>query len=166
MVDPKFSSTFIQRFWKKVEIYDCQECWPWKSKPGKRGYGQIFSGTGFGPIGAHVASYMINVGPIPKGLHVCHTCDNKLCVNPKHLWLGTNAQNHEDKDRKGRHGYTGVLGERHPRATLTDAVVIQIKREIAARPGDRTLFREMRDRFGVSKAVFYNIRGGGSWRHL
>ena len=66
-----------------------------------RGYGQ-FCINGLGQIGAHVASYLLNVGGIPEGLSVCHTCDNPPCVRPSHLFLGTRSDNMRDMWSKGR----------------------------------------------------------------
>ena|SRR6266566_2085876 len=82
-------------FWKKVEI--TTYCWIWKGAQDRSGYGI------FGTTLSHRYSWKLHFCPIPKGLCVCHACDNPLCVNPSHLWLGTNTANHIDKDRKGRH---------------------------------------------------------------
>ncbi len=94
----------IERFWKLVK--KTETCWIWVGK-GKSGggYGQIkIKGKN---VSAHRFSYELHNGRIPKGdgYHgtcVLHTCDNRLCVNPQHLWLGTNADNIHDMERKGR----------------------------------------------------------------
>lgn len=79
------------------------ECWIWDGARSNSGYGIIGDGRR-SPLGAHIASYLAFVGPIPDGLYVCHDCpggDNKLCWNPGHLWLGTNPQNIADARAKG-----------------------------------------------------------------
>lgn len=77
-------------------------CWNWLLFKDKKGYGRLaYKGKSFS---AHRASYLTYVGEIEPGLHVCHSCDNPSCVNPSHLWVGTNKQNHMDKINKGRAG--------------------------------------------------------------
>lgn len=168
-----YSDSTLSRFWAKVDIRGPDECWPWLAarfinKRGEKIYGQFYVGPGRAavPKRAHVMSYELANGDVPDGLHVCHTCDNPPCVNPKHLWVGTNTQNHADKDRKGRHGYTGTLGSAHPRAKLNEATVRAIKEQIGLRPGDRSLVGEMRERFGITNADFYNIKSGNCWAHV
>lgn len=75
-------------------------CWEWIGNKSQNGYGQ-FSSRYFSTL-AHRASWEIFVGPIPDGLYICHRCDNKSCVNPEHLFLGTQHDNMLDMVQKGR----------------------------------------------------------------
>ena len=85
-----------ERFWKFVNKTD--SCWEWTGSCDR--YGIILYNQR--PAKAHRVSYIIHNGPIPKGKCVCHTCDNPKCVNPEHLFLGTQLQNMHDMYRKGR----------------------------------------------------------------
>lgn len=87
---------------------------------------------------AHRAAYLMFYGEIPSGKYICHTCDNQLCINPDHLWAGTNSENILDAIKKGRqptglqwelaHRATQVAGESHPCAKLKTAQVLEIRR--------------------------------------
>ena len=77
-------------------------CWLWLLSPGSHGYGQAWCPEKKNPTTAHRVAYKAFVGSIPRGMLVQHTCDNRWCVNPDHLRLGTDATNAEDKRRKGR----------------------------------------------------------------
>lgn len=91
------------RFWEKVDKRGLDECWPWLAGTDGRGYGTIGPGREHvSDLKAHRVSYELNVGPIPAGMHVLHHCDNPPCVNPAHLWVGTDADNMHDMLAKGR----------------------------------------------------------------
>jgi hypothetical protein len=95
--------TLEQRFLRHVEpMMDDRGCWEWAASRYPKGYGQ-FRETGKTKTGyAHRSAYEIFRGPIPKDLHVLHRCDNPPCVNPTHLFLGTNLDNQRDSFIKGR----------------------------------------------------------------
>ena len=103
------------RLWKRVD--KSGECWVWLGMRDASGYGRIQVGPD--PLLCHRVAWMLTNGPIPRGKHVLHRCDNRRCVRPDHLFVGTNADNVKDRVRKGRSG--GATGERNAKAKLTAA---------------------------------------------
>lgn len=97
----EFKHTPIEQKIKKSYIIEANGCWRWiKSFVLTTGYGKLdHKGKTYS---AHRESYKIFKGEIPKGKHICHSCDNKWCINPDHLWIGTQKQNIQDMIAKGR----------------------------------------------------------------
>lgn len=95
----KTYKTLKERFWDKVEKNSINECWIWKGAV-SHGYGVAWHNGKL--IRAHRLSYEINFGNIPPKLLVLHKCDNPVCVNPQHLWLGNQQDNMNDMKNKRR----------------------------------------------------------------
>lgn len=90
------------RFLRRVSVngFNPRECWAWEGAGKGNGYGHLsFRGSS---MGAHRAAYLLFCGEISQGLDVCHSCDNRCCVNPDHLYLGTRQDNMDDCRSKGR----------------------------------------------------------------
>ena len=100
-----------EKFLQKVELVPFIDCWVWIGALHSQAkmYGNFRIGK---PQKAHRASWLLFNGDIPNSFHVLHKCDNPWCVNPKHLFLGTNADNIKDKVKKGRS--SRLSGENHP----------------------------------------------------
>jgi hypothetical protein len=118
----KYNKRFIKRFWEKADIKSVDGCWEWKKAIQSQGYGSVCIGEGKTAL-AHRVAYEITYGSIPEGLCVLHHCDNKKCVNPKHLFLGTYEDNNRDKVNKGRQ----PRGEQIGTSKLTIREVIRIR---------------------------------------
>ena len=116
----------FDRFWSKVDKKGEDECWPWKAGKNNRGYG-VFAlehphhNERVVDILAHRYSWQEANGPIPKGRYILHKCDNPPCVNPKHLFVGSIADNQKDMSVKGR--------ARSGSTKLTEAQVLEIRRK-------------------------------------
>jgi len=105
---------------------------------------------------AHRLAWEVEYGPIPKGTCVCHICDNPLCINPEHLFLGTHTDNMNDMVLKGRTQH----GERRHSAKLTEDQVREI-RQCRYWPQ-----RELSNKFGVSQSTISVILAGKKWKHV
>lgn len=151
------------RFWEKVDRRGPAECWEWTGARHGHGYGRI--GLGLATQGtdvAHRVSWELHHGPIPDGMHVLHHCDNPPCVNPRHLFLGTHADNMRDALVKGRTSLVHHKGSKHGRAKLTEAIVRDCRRRVAAGETHTALARE----FGVSVGAIQHAVARITWQHV
>ena len=152
--------TFIERFWSKVE--KTEGCWEWRGNLHNAGYGSVFVSKKVRPFirTAHRVAYELTYGPIPSShIVVCHSCDNRICVNPSHLFLGSRADNTADMVAKGR----GATMERHGGAKLTADDVRQLRSTYAA--GGITM-KAIGARYGINAATVHHIVHRVTWRDV
>lgn len=146
-----------ERFWEKVDIRGPDECWEWKASRYPNGYGkfQLLAGAAL----AHRVAWMLTHGEIPTDMCICHHCDNKLCCNPSHLFLGSYADNMADAALKGR----TARGTRNSHAKLDETKVRRILRLWAT--GGYTQ-QGLADMFGVTQANISYIVLRKTWMWL
>lgn len=153
------------RFWARVNLRGPihqrlgTRCWTWTGYAGQDGYG-LLSIRGQCRVVHRYCWEMYN-GPVPPGLYVCHQCDNPGCVNPRHLFLGTTADNMADKVDKGRQ----VKGSKVNTARLDDGLVREIRRRYVPHcrvNGQNALAR----RYGVAPQTIHRIIHNYCWQHL
>ena len=149
------------RFWAKVNRDGpvvrpaLGECWTWTGASNATGYGRIRSGDEIET--AHRTSWLLTRGEIPAGMFVCHRCDNKLCVRPEHLFLGTNAENVADMISKGRQAKGEARSD-----ILTESDVVDIRSCASFGASHRALGES----FGISREHARDIVNHRRWRHV
>jgi hypothetical protein len=148
------------RFDSRISPEPNTGCWIWMSGYTSNGYGKFHVSSR--EHKAHRVSWSINCngGEFPsREVKICHSCDNRWCVNPEHLWPGSQLENVRDAMRKGRMHQAGRMGDKHGCAKLCDAQAMAIKNS------DGGLTKTARE-FGVSISTVWLIRTGRGWRHL
>lgn len=131
------------------------DCWMWTGKKDPNGYGRMsFAGERL----AHRASYRHFVGDIPVGAFLCHKCDVPACVNPAHLFIGTQLDNMRDAVRKGRQS----RGDSHGNAKLTTEIALAIKARVSAGETRAAVAKDI----GISRATVSMVASGKRWGHL
>ncbi len=150
------------RFWKYAGTYRGEGCWNWSGPIKPNGYGMIQESRKVRqtrrPMHAHRVSYALHFGPVPEGLQVCHHCDNRRCVNPAHLFIGTQLENSHDAMRKGRI----KRGITHFNAKLTPAIVKAIRGAVARGVPPQTLA----NLYGVNPTTINGVNSRRSWKHV
>lgn len=148
----------IARFLSLVKDIRTEECWEWGSVLNSNGYGRFMVQNKHRL--AHRVSYEIFFGEVPDGLRVCHRCDNRLCVNPMHLWLGTQSENLKDAVSKGRMKHPDTRAEKNGNTKLTWEHV----RNIRAMHNTGVRKYHIASLFGVSPSTVGNIVNQETWK--
>jgi len=155
-------------FWLHIRVRE-NGCWEWEGSRGPSGYGSVRVDGRSEYVHRH--AWVLRYGPIPDTLHVLHRCDNPPCINPAHLFLGTNRDNVEDMCRKSRqakgdrqgsrvHPETRACGEKNGRAKLTRDQVEEIRRDYLSRKSSQ---REIARRHGISQPTVSEIVNFRNW---
>lgn len=167
----------MKKFWDKVDILTENECWEW--------LGSKFQNTGYGRTSygyAHRVAFELSKGEIPEGLHILHSCDNKLCCNPNHLRFGTRQDNMDDKVSRNRqsrlfkennpmygvkgenHPSSKRFGENHPSSKLNNNQIVELLNE---RNEMKTSIYKLAKKYNVSYSCIQRILSGNSkWNKL
>ena len=148
-----------ERFLGKVNKNGPNGCWIWTGACNSEGYGNI--GVENRTEKAHRVSWELYNGKIPKGLCICHKCDNPKCVNPEHLFLGTNQDNTDDMIQKGREA--NREGEKNPKSKLTEEIVLWVRSEYDT--GKYTM-KQLAEKCNVIQSTIGKIINRKSWKHL
>lgn len=148
-------STVAERLLSKIEPLD-NGCWKYLGGLNQGGYGNIWDNGR--TRSAHVVSFEIHNRPVRQGYSVCHSCDNKWCINPEHLFEGTTQDNIDDMISKGRDGFKGV---RNGMAILDEEQVEVIRNLLAE---DQLSQEAIGERFGVSRSTVAAIKSRRLWK--
>lgn len=153
----KFSRDPVKRFYQFCEKNPNNDCVEWNGEIIHNGYGRF--SVNCKKTLAHRFSYELNNGKIPYGMLICHSCDNRKCVNPKHLFIGTTEQNIKDMLIKKRHAY----GERQRCAKLKLKDVIKIKKMINKGLSDKCINNKFNF---ISRSTINSIKHNRYWKHV
>jgi len=153
----EFDIEFKIRFWDSVEVTSHEKCWIWQKSCAGNGYGVISYKSK--QYAAHRIAYiLVNDEDIPTNMQVCHVCDNPICVNPLHLFLGTADDNAKDKVNKER----SLKGIKNPRSILSEEDILEIRQLFA----NGYTAKELSYIYKVGKSTVINIVVGNTWKHI
>lgn len=144
----------IDRFWCKVELSGIDECWNWKAGCNSNGYGKFYIKNI--TYRAHRISWTLHYGSIPTTMNVLHACDNKKCVNPKHLFLGTQKENIQDAIKKGRF----KAGQYQNKLKPCDVATIRKEYKFGV-----IGYKLLAKKYNVTRTTIRNIVLGITWRN-
>lgn len=152
------------RFRARFTVDRPDVCWEWRGAISAKGYGQLTIPNSI-TLQAHRLAYLFKHEHFPRltvdGWYACacHHCDNPLCVNPAHLFIGSTVDNNHDRHRKGRSAGGRLAGEDIPWHKLTNEQVLGVYQ-------GREPARVVAPQLGVSESLIYRIRSGRAWKHL
>jgi len=147
--------TTKEKFEDKI-FYSPDGCWLWTGYTTKLNYGEVI--INYKKVRTHRASYMIYKGEIPEGIFVCHHCDNPLCVNPDHLFLGTQLDNMRDMIKKGRR-VIATSEKKSKKINRDDATFIVSMKGIIPS-------MELAKKYNMSQSSISRIQRGDRWTRL
>jgi len=156
--DNRFEEAFLKRFCEKIVFGKEDECWIWEGAIQSSGYGSFGIGEGKTAL-AHRIAYEIEYGVIPDGLCIRHRFDEKLCVNPKHLVVGTIADNNKDMRERGRQ----ASGENNGMSKLTDKQVITMRSDYKF---EGKSIKELAVEYEIHYNTARNVIHGNTWKDL
>lgn len=147
-----------ERFWSRIIKGGTDDCWNWTASCNSEGYGNMWiDGKN---VGMHRYSYKLANGPIPDGLWVLHRCDNRLCCNPAHLFLGTSQDNVDDMCAKGRDRQ--LHGEQCNLSRLKKQQVLAIRRDCR----DGMTYMKIATKYGIHVSTARRIGRRELWSRL
>ncbi len=147
----------MEKFWQKVDKTAPNGCWNWMAGCTSGGYGEFWFGKKI--WSTHRLAWWLTYGYIPKNKMILHKCDNRRCVNPEHLYPGTNTDNMRDRLNRGK----CPRGETHPNSKMTVKKVIELRQRYAA--GNETVM-ELGLIYGMSQSSVSNIINKVQWGHI
>lgn len=152
-----------EKILSKIKKDEKTGCWEWQDKTEPNGYARVFMAPYRWPV--HRAACWIFKGPFPQEAFICHTCDNRKCCNPDHLYVGSHKSNMEDMKKRGR--YRGVppppcKGEDCKWAKITERQAIMILELYALYPTVAGIAKVT----GIHRKTISDIVNGNSWRHI
>ncbi len=159
----KNEAKLYERLMRHTQVNHKSGCLEWTGSK-RNGYGRMTvgsraDGTRKG-MSAHRVAYKLAHGEIPDGMEVCHKCDNRCCVNPAHLFIGTRQDNIDDRERKGRNN--PPKGETNGRAKLSEVDVLAIKEKRL----QGVSFGKLAEEYGVCKKTIQDAVSGKHWAYL
>lgn len=173
---PSLSPDQQRRFWSKVSVTD--DCWEWNSTIATNGYGTFTLGR-HGVYVAHRVAFALKHGAVSDHLFVCHTCDNRPCCNPSHLFLGTPRDNAIDMMQKDRQGVPAIrgrmcvppergtepwkVGSNNPSSKLTEPMVREIRR---AYEGGGASHQMLAEQYNVGRNTILCVVRRLTWQHV
>lgn len=152
---PDWAELFQSRL---PDVSDREGCWIWQGTVNGQGRPTFAVDQGQRKVSASRYAYWLANGTIPDGTVICHRCDEPLCVNPAHLFAGTQAENLADMTAKGRRARVGLSGGAHPNARLSDADAANIAGELAGGASATVLARK----HGVTRSAIYRAAKRGA----
>ena len=161
-----YLARLIRRFWKKVDVRGDDDCWEWTASTKGNGikhlYGQFYI-KGYKMVRAHRVAWIIKNGKATENLLVLHKCNNPLCCNPAHLYLGTASDNSRDAVRAGTHTGFKMRGENRPHNKLTKYDVLEMRRLYETRKISYGLLAKI---FRINYSQAWRIVNRKRWKHI